>query len=168
MISKSNDQVLIALGSNLRGDFPSIEALLDAALGRFAAAGLEVVRRSSWWRSTSWPDPAQPDYLNGVVVVETMLGPHETLAALREIEARFGRKRTIANAPRTLDLDLIAYGRTVLSSPDLELPHPRAAERLFVMGPMAEIAPDWIHPTSGLTARSLAGTATAGADARPA
>jgi 2-amino-4-hydroxy-6-hydroxymethyldihydropteridine diphosphokinase len=166
MISMPNDQVFIALGSNLRGNFPSTAALLGAALARFSTAGLEVVRRSSWWRSASWPDPTKPDYLNGVVLVETMLTPQETLSALRDIEAAFGRERTIANAPRTLDLDLIAHGRTILASADLDLPHPRAAERLFVMGPMAEIAPDWVHPVIGETAKILAAHAKVGADAR--
>ncbi len=96
-----------------------------------------------------------------------MHGPLATLRVLRTIEAEFGRERTIANAPRTLDLDLIAHGRTVLSSPELELPHPRCAERLFVMGPLAEIAPEWVHPTLGRTARDLAKAAVVGADARP-
>jgi len=168
MISTSNDQVFVALGSNLRGNFPSVETLLDAALARFAAAGLNVSRRSSWWRSASWPDATKPDYLNGVVVVETMLDPRQTLTALREIEAAFGRVRTIVNAPRTLDLDLIAHGRAVVATPTLELPHPRAAERLFVIGPLAEIAPDWVHPTNGVTAAALATSATVGLDARPA
>ena len=167
MISTSNDQVFVALGSNLRGNFPSTAALLEAALARFSAAGLEVVRRSSWWRSASWPDPTKPDYLNGVVLVETMLDPQETLTALRDIEARFGRERTRANAPRTLDLDLIAHGGAVTASANLDLPHPRAAERLFVMGPLAEIAPDWVHPVLGETAKALAVHANVGADARP-
>ena len=95
-----------------------------------------------------------------------MLTPQETLSAVRDIEAMFGRERTIANAPRTLDLDLIAHGRTILASADLDLPHPRAAERLFVMGPMAEIAPDWVHPVIGETAKILAVHAKVGADAR--
>ena len=89
-------------------------------------------------------------------------------AALGRIEDAFGRRRSVRNAPRTLDLDLIAYGR---SSGDLEgliLPHPRAAERRFVMGPLAEIAPDWRHPTGGRTARELAASASIGSDARPA
>ena len=80
---------------------------------------------------------------------------------------RFGRGRAGPNAPRTLDLDLIAYGRQVIEAPGLILPHPRAAERRFVMGPLAEIAPGWRHPLLNRTAAELAASATVGVDAAP-
>jgi 2-amino-4-hydroxy-6-hydroxymethyldihydropteridine diphosphokinase len=163
-----DDAVVVALGSNLKGSYPSLNALLEAALDRFAGEGLRVIRRSSWWRSAAWPDPSAPAYLNGVALVETTLAPFATLAALRRVEAAFGRERHAVNAPRTLDLDLIAWGRTVLDTPELTLPHPRAAERLFVVGPLAEIAPAWRHPLSGLTAAELAARASVGTDAAPA
>jgi 2-amino-4-hydroxy-6-hydroxymethyldihydropteridine diphosphokinase len=162
-----DDAVIVALGANLKGKYPSLQALLEAALGALGPEGLSVVQRSSWWRSAAWPDPTAPAYLNGVAVVETSLPPFEALAALSRIEAAFGRSRGEPNAPRTLDLDLIAYGRTVLDTSDLKLPHPRAAERRFVMGPLAEIAPGWRHPLSGKTAEALAAAAPVGADAAP-
>jgi 2-amino-4-hydroxy-6-hydroxymethyldihydropteridine diphosphokinase len=162
-----DDAVVIALGGNLPGEFGSIEALLEAAVLRLEGAGFKVVSRSAWWRSASWPDPTRPSYLNGVVIVETPLGPAETLAELRRIEAAFGRRRGEANAPRTLDLDLIAHGRTVIDDDGLVIPHPRAAERRFVMGPLAEIAPDWRHPASGRLAEALASEAGVGRDAHP-
>ena len=87
------------------------------------------------------------------------------MESLLAIEAALGRRRTIRNAPRTLDLDLIAHGRTILDIPDLTLPHPRAHDRRFVMGPLAEIAPGWMHPLLGQTAEVLAGTARVGVDA---
>ncbi|NEX92919.1 2-amino-4-hydroxy-6-hydroxymethyldihydropteridine diphosphokinase [Caulobacter sp. 17J65-9] len=159
--------VVVALGSNLKGDQPSIEALLEAALDRFAPEGLTVVDRSSWWRSAAWPDPTGPAYLNGVAIVETGLKPLQVLAVLRRIEGAFGRRRGEPNAARTLDLDLIAHGRTLLLTDELVLPHPRAADRRFVMGPLAQIAPGWTHPETGATAADLAVSATVGRDAAP-
>jgi len=160
--------VVVALGGNLQGEHPSSEALLEAALASFASAGLTILRRSSWWRSAAWPDAGQPEYRNGIVLVETDLDPRATLAALHALEARFGRHRGLANAPRTLDLDLIGYGRTVMSDDGVIIPHPRAHERLFVMGPLAEIAPAWLHPVFQRTAADLAAGATVGLDATPA
>jgi 2-amino-4-hydroxy-6-hydroxymethyldihydropteridine diphosphokinase len=166
-LQHSDQAVLVALGSNLSGSFETTQALLEAALAAFEPAGLHILARSRWWRSAAWPDPHDPPYLNGVAVIETSHSLEGTLAALHEIEARFGRLRHVANAPRTLDLDLIAYGRAVVEDAAVTVPHPRAAERLFVMGPLAEIAPDWMHPSLGLTAAELAARATVGVDATP-
>lgn len=156
----------MALGCNLPGAYTSREALLEAALIALPQEGLEVVARSHWWRSTAWPDPKGPEYLNGVTLVRTALSPAETLAALHRIEARFGRARGEANAARTLDLDLVAHGRSVLNGA-IVVPHPRSHERLFVMGPLAEVAPNWTHPVNGQRALQLAALATVGCDARP-
>nr|WP_194248156.1 2-amino-4-hydroxy-6-hydroxymethyldihydropteridine diphosphokinase [Caulobacter sp. RHG1] len=161
-----DEAVIVALGCNLPGAYTSREALLEAALEALPQAGLEIVARSSWWASAAWPDPSGPGYLNGVAIVDTDLSPAETLAALHRIEAEFGRARGEANAARTLDLDLIAHGRAVLDS-NLVVPHPRAHERLFVMGPLAELASAWIHPVTGESAFRLAATSTVGRDARP-
>ena len=158
--------VVVALGSNLAGGYGSSEALLEAALARFPAVGLKILKRSSWWRSAAWPDPMGPEYRNGVALVEAQGGPREVLAALLAVEAELGRERAARNAPRTLDLDLIAHGRQVLDDPGLTLPHPRAHERLFVMGPLAEIAPGWVHPVLGETASALAAKAAVGKDAK--
>ncbi len=167
MWSRFDSAVLVALGGNLKGGFASCELLLEAALDRFAEAGLLIRDRSNWWRSAAWPDPNEPSYLNGAAIIETALPPAATLAALHAVEERFGRVRGQPNAPRTLDLDLIAYGRVVsLETPPI-LPHPRAAERLFVMGPLVEIAPDWVHPVLGETAADLAARAPVGRDAAP-
>ncbi|WP_454716774.1 2-amino-4-hydroxy-6-hydroxymethyldihydropteridine diphosphokinase [Caulobacter segnis] len=157
--------MIVALGCNLSGAYTSREALLEAALEALPTEGLALVARSTWWASAAWPDPAGPEYRNGVAVVRTELDPLETLAALHRIEEAFGRARGEANAARTLDLDLIAHGRTVLEA-DVWVPHPRAHERLFVMGPLAELASAWIHPVNGEPAFRLAATATVGRDAR--
>ena len=158
---------MLAIGGNLAGGHASVADLLEAATSQLPHAGLHILRRSGWWRSAAWPDPREPDYLNAVMLVETALEPEAVLAALLALERRFGRRRDRPNAPRTLDLDLIAFGRRVMEGPDLILPHPRAHERRFVMGPLAEIAPDWRHPVLGTTAADLAAKAPVGADARP-
>ncbi|MGZ3278585.1 MAG: 2-amino-4-hydroxy-6-hydroxymethyldihydropteridine diphosphokinase [Caulobacteraceae bacterium] len=161
------DLAVIALGGNLRGIYPSMELALAAAAGRLPEAGFHVLMISRWWRSAAWPDPDDPPFLNGVVLAQTDLEPEAALRGLHRIEAAFGRDRKAPNAPRTLDLDLIALGRSVLEGPSIILPHPRAAERLFVMGPLAEIAPGWRHPVTGATAEELASSATIGQDAAP-
>jgi 2-amino-4-hydroxy-6-hydroxymethyldihydropteridine diphosphokinase len=159
--------VVVALGSNLAGEFASSEDLLEAALAALPEAGLQVRARSGWWRSAAWPDPRAPEYRNGVALIATSLGPEATLQALLDVEARFNRLRGERNAPRTLDLDLIAHGRNRVTTPALTLPHPRAHQRLFVMGPLAEIAPNWRHPVLGRTAAELAAEASVGRDATP-
>lgn len=160
-----DESIVVALGSNVSGGYASCEALLEAALARFPEAGLPLIARSSWWRSAAWPDPDGPEYRNGIAIVETNDPPRAVLAKLLSLESEFRRVRLSKNAPRTLDLDLVAYGRTVLDDPDLTLPHPRAAERRFVMGPLAEIAPEWRHPVLGQTAAELAADAAVGRDA---
>ncbi|WP_374452338.1 2-amino-4-hydroxy-6-hydroxymethyldihydropteridine diphosphokinase [Phenylobacterium sp.] len=162
-----DEAAVVALGGNVAGDYGSSEALLEAALARFAEAGLPILRRSSWWRSAAWPDPSDQEYRNGVVLVEARLSPQALIRTLFMLENEFGRMRSVRNAPRTLDLDLIAHGRIVSDDPELTLPHPRAHERLFVMGPLAQIAPEWRHPVLGRTAAELAASATVGLDATP-
>jgi len=162
-----DEAVIVALGCNDKGAWRDCREALEAALARFRAEGIDVVMRSSWWRSNAWPDPGDPAFLNGAVIVRTAHDPHALMAALGRIEEAFGRRRGARNAPRTLDLDLIAYGRLKGDLDGLILPHPRAAERKFVMGPLAEIAPGWEHPDGG-TAEALAARATVGLDACPA
>ena len=162
-----DEAVIVALGCNDKGAWRDCREALEAALARFRSEGVDVVMRSSWWRSAAWPDPEDPPFLNGVVVVRTAHDPHALMAALGRIEEAFGRHRGRPNAPRTLDLDLIAYGRLTGDLDGLILPHPRAADRKFVMGPLAEIAADWVEPVSGSRAADLARAAPVGGDAHP-
>lgn len=166
-IDNADDLTVLALGGNLPGAHGAVTAELEAAILGLAGLGLQVVRHSAWWRSAAWPDPNEPPFLNGAALVRTSLQPLEILAALRGLEARFGPRGARRNSPRVLDLDLIACGRVELQTPELTLPHPRAAERYFVMGPLAEIAPEWRHPVLGQTAQALAATAPVGRDAQP-
>ncbi|HAL06083.1 MAG TPA: 2-amino-4-hydroxy-6-hydroxymethyldihydropteridine diphosphokinase, partial [Brevundimonas sp.] len=151
-----DDAVIVALGCNDKGAWSSCVEALEAGLARFRAEGVDVLARSSWWSSQAWPDPTDPPFLNGVAMVSTAQDAPALMRTLARIEDVCGRVRTTRNAPRTLDLDLIAYGRLSGDLDGLILPHPRAADRLFVMGPVAEIAPDWVHPVNGHTAANLA------------
>jgi 2-amino-4-hydroxy-6-hydroxymethyldihydropteridine diphosphokinase len=133
----------------------------------FSDRNLKITAQSDLWRSKAWPDPSQPAYLNAVFAIETQLSATELMRTLLEIEQSFGRERSVPNAPRTLDLDLIAYGVEVIDQPDLIVPHPRAADRRFVMGPLSQVAPAWVHPVLGKTALALFEAATVGRDAHP-
>jgi 2-amino-4-hydroxy-6-hydroxymethyldihydropteridine diphosphokinase len=99
--------------------------------------------------------PAQPDYLNTVIAVETALEPEALLEALVAIENRLGRTREVRWGPRTVDLDVLLYGDRVIETPALTVPHPRMAERLFVLGPLAALAPEAVHPVSLKPVRQL-------------
>lgn len=96
-----------------------------------------------------------PPYLNAVAVGEWALSPHDLYGELRAIEVAGGRTRSTPGAPRTLDLDLVLFGDQVVDEPDLQVPHPRFRERIFVLEPLAAIAPDLVDPVTGLTVRQL-------------
>ena len=112
-------------------------------------AGMRVAARSSVWLTAPVPVSDQPWYHNAVVRVETAQSPYALLETLQGIENEFGRVRTVRNAPRVIDLDLIAYNDNVLDRPELIVPHPRMHQRGFVLLPLRELAPDWVHPVSG-------------------
>lgn len=158
--------MFVGLGASTAGPWGTPAETLERALARLSAARLRVVKRSRLWRSAAWPDPADPPFLNAVAQVETALAPAEALAALHALEAEAGRVRSMRNAPRPLDLDVLAWGRRVEAGPPV-LPHPRLAERRFAVGPLAELAPAWRHPVTGRAAAELAAAAPVGADAQP-
>jgi len=140
--------ITIALGANLPSVAGTPEQTLRAALVRLEEFGLRILSVSSFYETPAWPDASDPPFINAVASVETDLQPVELLALLHEVETYFGRMRSVPNAPRTLDIDLIDHDGAVMDD-GLVLPHPRLATRAFVLVPLAEIAPDWTHPVTG-------------------
>ncbi len=157
--------ILIGLGANLASPrFGPPQKTLEAALGALEGRGVHVVNRSRWYSSAALPKSDQPRYLNAVVAVETELSPEPLLELLHTIEHDFGRSRTVANAAREIDLDLLAYGDVVRTQNSPILPHPRLAERAFVLRPLCDIDPNWRHPQLGQSASELAEAVSGGAD----
>lgn len=146
----------MAIGTNLPFEGLAGEALVNAALEALAHEGLALLAVSSAYVTEAWPDPAEPPYTNAVALLHAPgWSAQAVLGALLATERRFGRARGRANAPRTLDLDLIDLDGLVLHEPGLDLPHPRMPDRIFVLEPLAEIWPGWVHPELDETAVSL-------------
>ncbi len=139
-------QVFIGLGSNLQDPQTQVnrafQALMDLPHTRIAA-------RSRLYRSAPQGFLSQPDFINAVALLNTMLEPLTLIHSLRHIESKHQRQRHFPNAPRTLDLDILLYDHLVLDSPQLVLPHPRMGQRAFVLRPLQELAPDLIVPGFG-------------------
>jgi 2-amino-4-hydroxy-6-hydroxymethyldihydropteridine diphosphokinase len=138
--------IFVALGSNLSGTYACSQDVLNNAVAKMPVC---VVAQSQWWRSAPVPVSDDPDYINGVIQLDTDISPRELMQILLDIEMEFGRIRTHQNAPRILDLDLIAYDNRIMHKDEfLILPHPRMHLRAFVLRPLFEIAPDWVHPVT--------------------
>jgi 2-amino-4-hydroxy-6-hydroxymethyldihydropteridine diphosphokinase len=151
MSSNNPSEILIALGANMPSRVGPPAETLGAALAALRAAGVGVLKISSFYETAAWPDPADPPFTNAAASLQTSLQPVVLLELLHDTETGLGRVRSRKNAPRTLDLDLLAYRDVILEGPHLTLPHPRLAQRRFVLEPLVEIAPDWRHPVTGLT-----------------
>jgi 2-amino-4-hydroxy-6-hydroxymethyldihydropteridine diphosphokinase len=144
-----SELALIALGANLGEPHRA----LSAARRRIASLG-EIRAASALYRTAPvGGPPGQPDYLNAALMLLTEREPADLLAEMLRIEREAGRERRERWGPRVLDLDLLAYGSGVSDLPGLTLPHPRLMERAFVLAPLADIAPEWRHPVTGLTVR---------------
>ena len=145
----------LGLGANL-GD---PEAQLRAVMGALRAIpNTTLLRSSSLYASAPVDAPGQADYVNAVALLETSLAPLDLLGLLRELETDHGRVRSVRNAPRTLDLDLLLYDEDTLSLPELTIPHPRMHLRRFVLEPLLEIAPGICIPGHGPATLLLAAT----------
>jgi 2-amino-4-hydroxy-6-hydroxymethyldihydropteridine diphosphokinase len=160
--------IYIGLGANLPSAAGRPLETLEAALSDITGAGIAIMRRSPWYESAPVPRADdQPWYVNGVIEVATHLDPAALLALLQRLETASGRVRSVANAPRPLDLDIIAYRDLVNTGPIPPLlPHPRMTERAFVLLPLQAIAPDWRHAGTGRTVSELIRDMPAGQEIR--
>jgi len=138
----------IALGSNLGN---SLEIVKQAIEKLDQHSQIEIQSVSNWHRTKAitLSTTPQPDYINGCALLATSLTPQELLGVLLQVEIEFGRVRRTKWDARTLDLDLLLYANYILNTDNLVIPHPRMCDRSFVMIPLAEIAPDWLHPLTG-------------------
>jgi 2-amino-4-hydroxy-6-hydroxymethyldihydropteridine diphosphokinase len=151
----SSELVYLSLGSNI-GDRADN---LNAAIAALAGAGVRVRRVSSFYETEPVDYLEQAWFLNCVLVGETEFQPGELLRALRGIESRMGSKKLIAKGPRLIDIDILLYGKHVIDTAELQVPHPRMALRRFVLVPLAEIAPGLRHPAwTGTVEELLRGT----------
>lgn len=142
--------ILIGLGANLptdKGTEPA-ETLRQALICLNSEPDIVVLKTSRIWLTAPVPVSDQPWYHNAAAALETQMSPHVLLKRLQVVEKDFGRVRTVRNAPRVLDLDLLAYHDEIMQKPELILPHPRLHERAFVLYPLQDIAPDWKHPAA--------------------
>ena len=137
------ERVFLGLGSNIGDRTANIERA-SRLIGEIEA--VRLVRMSSLFETEPVGYEDQPDFINAVLEIGTPLTPRELLAAVKEIEQRMGRTWTVRFGPRIIDVDILLFGQRVIDEPGLTIPHPRMHERRFVLGPLAEIAPEAVHP----------------------
>ena len=154
---RAREPILVAIGANLPGPAgaPPLESCRRAAAALDGLPGMRLLALSRWWASAPIPPSGQPDYVNGVAQLAGEIAPEALLAALKALERQAGRRPAARNAARPLDLDIIAVGRLLRRAPDPILPHPRAHLRAFVLAPLAEVVPGWVHPALGQTVEAL-------------
>lgn len=149
--------ILVAIGANLpdAGGRPPLGTCRWAVAQLDGLCGCRLRGLSRWYETVPVPASDQPLFVNGVAHLSGAVEPHDLLAALHRLEAAAGRARGVANAARVLDLDLIGMDDLCVASTQLVLPHLRAAQRAFVLAPLCDVAPCWLHPVERRLARDL-------------
>ena len=152
----NNKKIFIGVGSNLRGHMSSPNKNIDLVLYYLNYSGLRVIRKSSIYKSKPMPSGLGPFYYNRVIQIESTYSAFKILSILQNIENIFGRKRTkYRNIPRIMDLDIIDCRKELINHRLLSLPHPKINERDFVLKPLCEIEPNWVHPRNNKNIKSL-------------
>lgn len=144
-------KVYLLLGSNL-GDR---EKNIDNAINELKACGIVISKKSSLYNTAPWGYTEQPDFLNQAIECLTSLEPFELLKEIKKIEIKMGREKTVRYGPRIIDIDIIFYDDLIFKSDELTIPHPLMHERDFVLKPLCEIAPDFVHPELKLSVKNL-------------
>ena len=157
--------IFLGLGGNLDCEtYGSPRRTCGAALELLAQKNIKVVAHSRWYESAPVPISDQPWFVNGVVGIKTTLSPDDLVSVVLDVESELGRRRSVPNAARTIDIDVLAYDNLIISNQnpdntsDVEIPHPRMHLRAFVLLPLADIAPDWVHPRSRVHINDLINT----------
>jgi 2-amino-4-hydroxy-6-hydroxymethyldihydropteridine diphosphokinase len=154
-LSNPEDYAFIGLGANLTGHWGSPMETLVKAQEYLMDHGLSIESKSSFWSSSPVPKSDQPLYMNAVIALKTEIQPDSLLILLNDLEKKAGRVRGSKNEARCLDLDILAYKSLIINQNDLIIPHPRMSQRAFVLRPLQEIAPQWIHPILNKKIESL-------------
>jgi 2-amino-4-hydroxy-6-hydroxymethyldihydropteridine diphosphokinase len=145
------NRTYLLLGSNMGNS----RQLLTDAIQQIELHTGKLIRASRLYSTAAWGNTNQPDFLNQVIVIETKQSAHETLKSILAIEEKMGRIRTIKNAPRIIDIDILFFNKEIILQPDLIVPHPEIQNRRFVLIPLNELSPQLIHPVLNKSVHQL-------------
>lgn len=145
------NKTYLLLGSNMGNSRASMAKAVNHIEKRIG----KVIRQSSLYSTAAWGNTSQPDFLNQVIVVETKLTASDVMQTILGIEEKMGRIRTVKNAPRVIDIDILFFNREIINMPDLTVPHPRIQNRRFVLVPLNQLSPNLKHPVVHETVHQL-------------
>ena len=146
--------IYLAFGSNLKSEFGCSTFVINKAYGELEKFGIRILSKSSFYKSKAYPNPKDPEFVNSVILADSQIHVTKLLNIILKIEKKFGRVRSLKNAPRTIDIDIIDFHSKNISilnkNVNLTIPHNSLESRLFVLEPLAEINPYWKNPKTGV------------------